>query len=156
WVTGVLLLLLVFYHGHLAAETFTTGTWIMLVVTFLAVFLYDAIMKSPLAANINNGYTVLFVIGSIIVIAFVFVGGMSARGTLIHTGAMFGTIMAFNVWFRIWPAQQVIIRALKDGTAADPELAKMAGLRSRHNTYLSVPLVFAMINSHVTWFYGGN
>jgi uncharacterized membrane protein len=69
---------------------------------------------------------------------------------------MFGTIMAWNVWFRIWPAQQKIIRAVKGGTAPDAALVALAGARSRHNTYMSVPLVWGMLNSHTTYFAGGN
>ena len=64
--------------------------------------------------------------------------------------------MAFNVWFRIWPAQQKIIRAIKNGDAPDKDLAALAGLRSKHNTYMSLPLFWSMINSHTTFFAGGN
>jgi uncharacterized membrane protein len=56
--------------------------------------------------------------------------------------------MAFNVWFRIWPAQKKIISATKAGTAPDAALAASAGTRSRHNVYMSVPLFWAMINQH--------
>jgi hydroxyethylthiazole kinase-like uncharacterized protein yjeF len=42
---------------------------------------------------------------------------------------MFGTMMAFNVWYRIWPAQQRIITAIKNGQAPNPDDAGMAGLR---------------------------
>jgi uncharacterized membrane protein len=71
---------------------------------------------------------------------------------MIHVGAMFGTIMAFNVWYRIWPAQQKIIAATRDGAAPDAALVARAGLRSRQNTYMSLPLVFTMINAHhTTW-----
>ncbi len=158
WITGVLLLMLVFYHGRavLNGGEFTTATWIMIAVTFLAVFAYDAIMSSGIAADQKKANIVAGAIGAAIVLGYVFVGRFSARGTLIHTGAMFGTIMAFNVWFRIWPAQQKIIRAVKEGTPPDANLVKMAGLRSRHNTYLSVPLFFAMINQHASILYGGN
>jgi uncharacterized membrane protein len=50
----------------------------------------------------------------------------------------------------IWPYQQKIINALKAGTplAADSPEVKIAGLRSRHNTFMSVPLVFFMISNH--------
>ena len=69
---------------------------------------------------------------------------------------MFGTIMAFNVWFRIWPGQQHIIRAVKAGTPPDAAIVKIAGLRSRHNTYMSLPLLWAMIGQHTTYYSGGN
>ena len=36
-------------------------------------------------------------------------GGFGYRGYVIHTGAMLGTAMAFNVWFVIWPAQKKIL-----------------------------------------------
>jgi uncharacterized membrane protein len=56
--------------------------------------------------------------------------------------------MAFNVWFRIWPAQQKIISAVKAGTPPDATLVALAGTRSKHNTYLSFPLVWMMIDAH--------
>jgi uncharacterized membrane protein len=58
--------------------------------------------------------------------------------------------MAANVWMRIWPAQKKIITAIRDGQAPDAALVATAGQRSRHNTYMSVPLVWMMINSHTT------
>jgi uncharacterized membrane protein len=66
-------------------------------------------------------------------------------------GAMFGTFMAFNVWYRIWPAQRKIITAIKNGQAPDAAVVALAGTRSKHNTYMSVPLVFAMISQHGLW-----
>jgi uncharacterized membrane protein len=63
--------------------------------------------------------------------------------------------MAFNVWFRIWPAQQKIITAIKNGEAPDGDLVALAGLRSKHNTYMSVPLIWTMINQHTTDLAGG-
>jgi uncharacterized membrane protein len=80
------------------------------------------------------------------------------RAYNIHLGAMFGSMMAYNVWFRIWPAQQRIITAIKNGDAPDPADAGMAGLRSKHNTYMSVPLIWTMINEHtveVSHYLGG-
>ena len=44
--------------------------------------------------------------------------------------------------------QKKIITGLKTGNPADPSLAATTGLRSKHNTYLSVPLIWAMINAH--------
>src|SRR5215471_16623043 len=159
WITGVLLLMLVYYHGQQVLATgaeWSAGTIVMIAVTFLAVFLYDALWKSSLANNLRAGVIVSFVLLSIVVALFVYFGHFSYRGTLIHTGALFGTAMAFNVWFRIWPSQQKIIRAVKDGTAPDANIVKLAGLRSRQNTYMSLPLLWAMIGQHTTYFAGGN
>jgi len=159
WITGVLLLLLVYYHGQQAlatGESWSAAAIIMIAVTFLAVFLYDMLWKSGLAGNVRAGVIVSFLLLSIIVALFVHFAHFSYRGTLIHTGALFGTIMAFNVWFRIWPSQQKIIRAVKSGETPDAALVKLSGLRSRHNTYMSLPLLWAMIGQHATYFAGGN
>ena len=158
WATGVLLLAIVYYHQRYAveAEGFTYGSWVMLAVTFLAPFVYDALYKSPLAKNVRAAFVVAYALVAVAVYLFSHFAGFSYRGTLIHTGAMFGTIMAWNVWYRIWPAQQKIIRAVKEGTAPDADLVKMAGLRSRHNTYLSVPLLYMMVGQHTTFLAGGN
>ena len=146
-------------HGQQALATDATwsaGSILMIVITFLGVFIYDALWKSSLTANLRTGVIVSFILLSIIVALFVYLGHFSYRGTLIHTGALFGTIMAFNVWFRIWPGQQKIIRAVKNGEAADAAVVKVAGQRSRHNTYMSAPLLWAMIGQHTTYFAGGN
>src|SRR5262249_44709488 len=84
------------------------------------------------------------------------VGHYSARSLYIHAGMIFGTMMALNVWMVIWPNQQKIINALKAGTplAADSPEVKIAGLRSRHNTFMSVPLIFFMISNHYGEMYG--
>jgi len=152
WVTGVLLLLLVFYHGGIMFAPgggWTAPTFIAVALVFVAPVIYDALYKSVL-----KDPKVGFVAGLILAAAYVFFMAaidFSFRAYTIHLGAMFGSIMAYNVWFRIWPAQQQIIRAVKDGTAPDAALVAMAGMRSKHNTYLSVPLIFAMMNAHATW-----
>ena len=74
--------------------------------------------------------------------------GIEYRTFNILIGAMFGTIMAFNVWFRIWPAQKRIITAIKNGEAPNASDVGLAGLRSKHNTYMSIPLIWTMINEH--------
>jgi uncharacterized membrane protein len=154
WVTGVLMLLLIFYHA--SANLFDVGYgWsggavLMILVTFLAFFVYDALFKSPLGKDLKTGAAVGFVIVAVIVFAFIKVGGFGYRGYVIHTGAMFGTIMLMNVWMRIWPAQQKILTAVKQAQPPDAALVALAGARSRHNTYLSVPLVWMMINSHTS------
>ncbi len=157
WITGVLLLLMVYYHGGLVFDDLGaawTGIAIgMVAVTFLSVFVYDM-----LASSVLKPTNVAFWGGVVLATATLFlydIAGFSYRAMAIHLGALFGTNMAFNVWFRIWPAQQRIITAIKKGEAPNADDAGLAGLRSKHNTYMSVPLVFLMLNSHMTWLPGG-
>ena len=71
--------------------------------------------------------------------------GLTGRAIWILMGMIFGTTMWFNVWFIIWPAQQKILRGVRDGVPADPALPKRAALASRTNTYLSAPMLFGML-----------
>jgi uncharacterized membrane protein len=61
---------------------------------------------------------------------------------------MFGTIMAANVWMRILPGQRRMIAAAREGKQPDEKLADRAKLRSKHNTFMVVPLIFTMISNH--------
>ena len=71
--------------------------------------------------------------------------------TLILTGALMGTLMWANVWFVIWPAQQVVIasaNAVAGGGEADPTAGARgarAGLASRTNTLFSIPMLLFMV-----------
>ena len=164
WVTGVILLYVIFWAGGLMPSNFTTDEitgesanmyiHIMLAVTFLAVFLYDFLYKSKLASNVRVVTILSFILIGAYVYTLKYCAGFEYRTFNIHLGAMFGTMMAFNVWFRIWPAQQKIITAIKNGEAPDGADVALAGLRSKHNTYMSVPLLWTMINEHTTVFSG--
>ena len=159
WATGVLLLGIVFYHGGLVFDPergWGLAAGVMVAVTFLAPFLYDALQKSALGKNPKAFAALAFVLVAAVLALMSRWAGFSYRGFNIHLAVLFGTIMAWNVWFRIWPAQQKIVAAVKAGTAPDAALVAMAGARSRHNTYMSVPLIWGMINQHTTYFSGDN
>ncbi len=156
WVTGVLLLLLVYYHGRLmfAAPdaTWTAGAFLMLAVTFLAFPVYDALARSIKDNKQMAG--IGFALLAVVILGYVYLGNFGYRAYVIHTGTLLGTLMAANVWMRIWPAQRKIITAVRDGQAPEADLVAMAGARSRHNTYMSVALIWTMIVQHTTAFAG--
>jgi len=173
WFTGIILLYVIFWKGNLsmgesvgntmfdADADVNMWTHIMLLVTFVAVFVYDFLYKKvkfgitcPIANNTRVITIVSFLLIAGIEYAMIHCGQFSYRAFNIHIGAMFGTMMAFNVWFRIWPAQQRIIRAIKEGNAPDAADVGLAGLRSKHNTYMSIPLLWTMINQHTVVFSG--
>jgi len=80
------------------------------------------------------------------------IGGFFSQsyGWKIFFGGMLGSTMWFNVWFVIWPAQQVVMRSamqVKQGGQAIPEAAargQRGGFASRTNTLLSIPMLFFM------------
>jgi uncharacterized membrane protein len=80
-------------------------------------------------------------------------------GWSIFMGGVIGTLMWFNVWFIIWPAQQVVMAStarVKEGGQAIPEAAARGargGVTSRTNTMLSIPMLFFMgAASHFAFF----
>jgi uncharacterized membrane protein len=157
WLTGVVLLLIVYWMSMNDSmfreldmgEEANKFKHLAYLIPFLMVFVYDAFYKSSLAKDTRIA-TLISYAGIAGVLGFlIFVAEMTAyRAYNIHIGTMFGSMMAFNVWYRIWPAQQRIITAIKNGETPDPADAGMAGLRSKHNTYMSFPLIWTMINEH--------
>ncbi|MGH7790305.1 MAG: urate hydroxylase PuuD [Candidatus Binatia bacterium] len=153
WISGVLLLMLVYYHGGIMFDfggEWGAMTFVALALVFGSPLIYDALYKTVLK-DPKVGFVAGVVIAALMLFFMAFVANFTFRSYAIHLGAMFGTIMAFNVWFRIWPAQQKIIQATKDGTPPDAALVGLAGTRSKHNTYMSVPLIFMMMGQHATF-----
>jgi uncharacterized membrane protein len=157
WITGILLFGIVYSMGGVLLEADASlgvgvATVIALAVLVVAFLVYDILWKSPLAKNAMAANVV-----SIVLLAITACGLQrifSARAAYILLGATMGTIMAANVWMRIWPSQRKIIAGVKSGQAADPAVVALAGLRSRHNTFLSVPLMFLMVSNHFPTVYG--
>jgi uncharacterized membrane protein len=156
FITGILLLGLVYYMGGSlvpvvgARLAVGPGTGVAIGLLIVAWVIYDVMWKA-MAKQEMVGAIVSFVLvaGIAFGLSQVFIG----RAVYIHIGAMFGTIMAANVWMRIWPNQKKIIAAVKAGTAPDPSTA-IAALRSKHNTYMSMPLIFFMVSNHYPTVYG--
>ena len=122
WVTGFLLVLLVFYHGRQMFARRTragpAGAFLMVAITFLAFVVYDPMARSHQGQQ-ADGRASASCCSAIVILGYLYIGNFGYRATVIHTGALFGTLMAANVWMRIWPAQQKIITAIRDGQAPD-------------------------------------
>ncbi|NOU08156.1 MAG: urate hydroxylase PuuD [Hyphomicrobiaceae bacterium] len=154
WISGFFLLVWVYYLGadlyliDPAVRTLSPIVAAAIGLGGLAVgwVVYDTLVKSPLAKN----EVVLAAVG------FAFIMGMawffqqmfSGRGALIHTGALMATIMSGNVFMNIIPNQKKVIADLIAGRAPNPDFGKQAKTRSRHNNYLTLPVLFLMISGH--------
>ncbi len=157
WITGLMLLGLVYYmQGALFEDPSRPNQMmggIMLILLLVFAFLYDVIMKAMGSNQLVANALSLALLALLYFLCDQF-ADFGGRGLYIFMGGALGTAMAMNVWMRIWPAQRKIITAVKNGDAPDAALVAMAGMRSRHNTFMSVPLVFFMISNHYPTVYG--
>lgn len=153
WLSGMLLLVVVYYLGGGAlvdrdVSNISVGAAValgmgLLVVAWVA---YDLMICSPLGKNERAFAVIAYII--VVAVTYGLTRVLSGRAAYIHVGAMFGTIMAANVWMRILPAQGKMIAAIKEGRKVDQALAAQAKFRSKQNTFMAVPVVFIMISNH--------
>ena len=113
---------------------------------------YDWLCKSPLKETPQRLFLVLF--AAICAGAFLLGQVLSARAAFLHVGAMIATIMSANVFLVIIPNQRVVVADLKAGRAPDPRFGAIAKLRSTHNNYLTLPVIFMMISNHYPMTFG--
>lgn len=159
WLSGVALLLVVYYLNpslylvkpgvDLApAAAIAIGLGSM-AASYL---IYHVLCDSPLGKRPALLGAVLFVL--IIAAAYGFSQIFSGRAAYIHVGAIIGTIMVGNVFFTIMPAQRALVKAIETNTTPDPLLPAKGLLRSRHNNYFTLPVLFIMISNHFPSTYG--
>jgi uncharacterized membrane protein len=151
WTSGLLLLLIVYYAGGLLTSdpevTFRAAAGAGLGTLVAGWLVYDRLLcRSPLRSHPAGMAVAGFVL--IVAAAFGLTRVLSGRAAYIHVGAALGTIMMANVWELILPTQRRMIAALAEGRRLEPALEAQAMLRTRHNTYLSVVVVFLMLSSH--------
>ena len=153
WLSGFALLVLIYYLGGGAlidrdVYDISLGWAVLLGIGVIVAcgVVYDVMMMSPLGRHEKAFAVVAYIL--IVVLAYGLTRVFSARAAYIHLGAIFGTIMAANVWMHILPSQRKMIAALKDGRKPDERLSARAKLRSKQNTFMAVPVVFIMISNH--------
>jgi uncharacterized membrane protein len=154
WISGVLLLALIFYVGAdvnlIDASKLALTTWqaIGIGVASLAGgwLLYDGLCRSPLGANLRVFGIVWFLI--LTAAAWGLTRIFSDLGAVMHLGAIIGTVMVANVFLIIIPNQRKIVAQVLAGRTPDPTLGKQAKQRSVHNNYMTLPVLFVMISNH--------
>ncbi len=109
-------------------------------------FAYDLFWMSPAARRPLLGAATCYV--ALVALAYGLTRIFNGRAAYIHLGSMMGTLMALNVWVRILPAQKKLVAAIAAGQPPDPALAALAKDRSKHNTFIVLPVVMTMISNH--------
>uniref|UniRef100_UPI0004F32B04 urate hydroxylase PuuD n=1 Tax=Pseudomonas aeruginosa TaxID=287 RepID=UPI0004F32B04 len=159
WMSGVVLLTIVFYlnptlyliapGSDLApAAAIAIGIGSLVCGWFVYTVLCDsALGKTPALLGL-----VLFVL--LVAAAYGLTQVFSGRGAYLHVGAIIGTIMVGNVFRVIMPAQRALVKAIEENREPDPVLPAKGLLRSRHNNYFTLPVLFIMISNHFPSTYG--
>jgi uncharacterized membrane protein len=160
WVSGICLLVIVYYMGGAAymidpsVANISTAAAIAIGVGVLvgSWLVYDLLWRSPLGQNTPLAFAVSLVL--LLAVTYGLTQLLSGRAAYIHVGAMLGTLMTANVWFYVVPSQHQLVAATRAGLAQDPALSNRAKQRSIHNNYMTFPVIFIMISSHFASTYG--
>ncbi|WP_179378688.1 urate hydroxylase PuuD [Jannaschia marina] len=160
WLSGFVLLMLVYWlgaelylidpakadlavwQGALLSAAFLVAGWVG----------YDLLCRSPLKSNPTAVMLVLF--AGIVVSSWALNQVFTGRAALLHLGAMTATIMSGNVFFVIMPNQRIVVADLKAGRVPDAKYGQIAKLRSTHNNYLTLPVIFLMLSNHYPLAFG--
>ncbi len=154
WLSGAALLMVVYWAGAelylidpskadlsvwsaamLSAASLTVG-WIV----------YDFLCKSRLGEQPTVLMVFLFVL--LVIMGWGYNEVFTGRATMLHLGAFTATIMTANVFLIIMPNQRIVVADLQAGRVPDAKYGKIAKLRSTHNNYLTLPVIFLMLSNH--------
>jgi uncharacterized membrane protein len=154
WLSGFALLCVLYFaraeayliDPAVAPLSKSTAIAIALGVLVLAWLLYDALCRSPLQRR--TGALALTLVALFCAEAYGLCHLFSGRGAFLLFGSSLGTIMVANVLFVIIPGQRELVRAKREQRSPDPAPGLRGRQRSIHNTYLTLPVLFAMISNH--------
>ncbi len=154
WLSGAGLLMIVYWVGGelylIDAEKADLALWqgILISAASLTIgwLIYDYLCKSGLGERPTLLMVLLFVL--LVVMGWGYNQVFTGRAMMLHLGAFTATIMTANVFFIIMPNQRIVVDDLKNGRTPDPKYGKIAKLRSTHNNYLTLPVVFLMLSNH--------
>lgn len=154
WTSGAALLMIVYWVG---GELFLIDPAKMELSLWQAILIsggsltvgwlaYDQLCKSKLGESPTTLMLILFAI--LMSMSWGYNQIFTGRAALLHLGAFTATIMTANVFFQIMPNQRIVVADLKAGHKPDAKYGRIAKLRSTHNNYLTLPVVFLMLSTH--------
>ncbi len=153
WISGMGMLAIIYWVGAsnylIDRSVLNLTPWQAIAISIASIFagwlVYDALCKLlgrwPLALGVA-------VYGFLVLAAWGLFHVFGARAAYIHVGAIIGTIMVANVAHVIIPGQKKMVDAIRAGRTPDPLPGQLGKIRSVHNTYFTLPVLFIMISSH--------
>jgi len=160
WLSGVALLIVVYYAGGRALLTDparanltpAAATGVAIGAIVVGWLIYDVLWRfvAPRSATAAGAASMV----ALVLTVYILTSLLSGRAAFLHVGALLATIMAGNVAMTIMPSQRVLVAAAATGRAPDPALAIAAKTRSIHNNYLTFPVIVLMVSNHFPGIYG--
>ena len=154
WLSGFALLAIVYYGGaelyliDAAKAELSPALAIAISIASLALVwvFYSALCRSKLGQNPTMLMLILYLL--LVGLSYFYHQIFTGRAAFIHLGAVTATIMSANVFMVIIPNQKIVVADLKAGRTPDAKYGQIAKLRSTHNNYLTLPVIFLMLSNH--------
>lgn len=160
WISGVALLVVVYYVGGRAAlessalHPLSHGAAVALGVGAIVVgwAVYESTQRfvAPTSPRLAGAVWMT----ALVAISIGLTQLLDGRAAFLHVAAMLGTIMAANVFFTIIPSQRELVTAVAEGRGADPAVSGRAKRVSIHNNYFTFPVLVLMVSNHFPSLYG--
>jgi uncharacterized membrane protein len=154
WLSGAALLMIVYWIGGeiylLDPNKADLALWQGILLSggslIFGWICYDLLCRSKLGETPTLLMLLLFAL--LVAMSWGYNQVFTGRAALLHLGAFTATIMTANVFFIIMPNQRIVVGDLKAGRVPDAKYGKIAKLRSTHNNYLTLPVIFLMLANH--------
>ena len=128
---------------------------VLVALSFLVVFwlAYDAICR--VFGQREGGDRIVGALVAVLVCAAAWLAchWFAGRAAFLLVGAMIATSMSANVFFWIIPGQKTVVESIRANQPVDPIHGKRGKQRSVHNTYFTLPVLFAMLSNHYSFTY---
>jgi uncharacterized membrane protein len=163
-----LIVLIAYHHGYVTTADywgpFFTVLHVLSGITWIGLLYYFNLVQTPMMpkipAELKPGVSkfiapeALFwfrwsALSTVVTGLIVYFSGTAMQNQTIQTGMALGLIMAFNVWFIIWPNQKKVLGIVTVDDAAKAKAARVAMLTSRVNFVLSIPMLYCMVTARL-------
>jgi uncharacterized membrane protein len=162
WLTGFALFTVLYLFNastFLIDKSLFDWTPTAAVCTALAFFVAFWVLYDTICRTLGRGEHGDAIVGACVFVLIVFASMLSChlfagRAAFLLVGAMIATTMSGNVFFWIIPGQRTVVAAIKAGRPVDPVHGERGKQRSVHNTFFTLPVLFAMMSNHYGFTYG--
>jgi uncharacterized membrane protein len=160
WLSGVVLLFIVYYAGGRASMVDNPGgplspvaANLVGIFAILGVWALYEIMQRAVAPRAPKTAAIVW-LAAFIAVAIALTQVLSGRAAFIHVGAIMATIMAGNVFWTIVPSQRILVASVSGAEGSNAAISARAKRVSVYNNYFTFPVIVLMVSNHFPAVYG--